>query len=367
MKNNPGKEKKYIFKNLIMAALFIFNTAAMAQLITSNNAKYGLLDKAGNKILETECDEIKPLNEDPQIYLYKKNNKYGLYDFTTSKLYACEFDEVEYSVKSYKIRKGNSYGYIVCQYKGGKDLHCIVEPQYDDIQFSHYDICVKKDSFYGLISNTVQQEVLVPLEMEFPIEDTYNMGYVLRKKNGKNVYLRKDELSGKWMKIEMEGVKQERKGDFILDYAEGGEKITFYENKTCKKLSEYFFEKRNTLWLEEEFNEEFMGMERKMKSKEGWEISWFNPYTGAFFYQQKLSANERLVCEKNYAPRYTSYKEVKLLKGRKTSIIAVMDNYTVKPLQRAIVYRQRNQIDFSCDPFGCGDFEWGRCFFWTMQ
>jgi hypothetical protein len=323
--------------------IFGISVNLSAQLITKANGKYGLLRKSGEVILEPIYDEVKPLEENWLVYSYRKGDKIGLYNFSDSIVYPCVYDEIKFDDLGYVIREGKFYGYVTSEYLHNKFSYKVVEPAFTYVDFSERNICLRKDSLYGLVTRNVNAEQLVPFQMEFPIINDEYLGFHYYKSNGQLVLLRLDKETKSWNKIEMQNKEPQTHKPFIVDVdrASAGD-ITIYDYETGKRIS-YF--PHNDFSLEQHFSSSEMCVETYKRVGELTHVTMYDPYTGNAFYSTDLKKGEEIRCEVGGDRNLSEASQVCIIGsyalGIKYTYIGSLTGFTYSPYEVPQVQKMR--------------------------
>ena len=248
---------------VIVCSIFIINNKAKNKdyqleivyeinyMLAKENNKFGVIDKAGNKVIDTLYDEIQIPNPSKPVFICKYNydsekNEYSikvLYEKSEQILFqylyidAIKINIEENTISPYeksvlKYKEKNKYGLI--NFNGDK----ITKPIYDEISGLDYQeglLKVKKDNKYGIIN--INGVSIIKEKYDDIVSDKCfskeKTGFIVNKNNkyGFISYNGKEILETKYNQISR--IKYANDNNDIYLIAFENEKAGLYKNKNC--------------------------------------------------------------------------------------------------------------------------------------
>lgn len=182
------------------------NAGYIVGIKTQEGYRYGHIDVNGNKILETEFNEISRVSnikDDNNIYyIASKNGQYGLYK-NNSEIINTEYQSIEYNQQNniFVIEKSRKFGFTDIN---GKVL---VEPKYSQIDITGKYVYVKEKQGDTIVLDAAGNKVDIPSNVSkiAVADEKYNI--VMTNQNNKTIYSVEDKngneiISGGYTYIE---------------------------------------------------------------------------------------------------------------------------------------------------------------------
>ena len=128
--------------------------------VVKENNKYGVIDSKGNKIIETEYENVKIPNPEKDVFICYKNESTEILNEKKEKILT-EYENIEplrlknvqtdlmYEKSVLKYSKDGKYGIINL---AGKKITNAIYEEIDTLQFKEGELLVKKDGKYGVIN-----------------------------------------------------------------------------------------------------------------------------------------------------------------------------------------------------------------------
>ncbi len=128
--------------------------------VVKENNKYGVIDSKGNKIIETEYENVKIPNPEKDVFICYKNESTEILNEKKEKILT-EYENIEplrlknvqtdlmYEKSVLKYSKDGKYGIINL---AGKKITNTIYEEIDTLQFKEGELLVKKDGKYGVIN-----------------------------------------------------------------------------------------------------------------------------------------------------------------------------------------------------------------------
>jgi hypothetical protein len=349
IKNNIMKMKKQFNAATLLFLLFTLAGQLAAQDV---KAKFGLNNKNGEVILEQVYDEVRPLDKEKLVYMYRKGDKTGLYNFYDSTLYPCEYDEVFLDHGQYIIRKGNLFGFTIHEKIQNTCKAKVVPPVYTSVRISWDEIYVEKNSLHGVLSKDYELKQLVPIIAKATLHSGFS-GYFYSTPENNKMLLRYDEQKGNWYEVEIgrfayeyshpidNHLRSKKLQPIIVDVDTAtGSSMTVYDSKTLKMLT----------WLPpvpgRSYKFSYHGMLIQSFEKSGTitHVTWYDPYTGNAFFTYDTEEKETINFN-SFAIDSNMVSIVQVKKERRNSIkytsIGVMMDYKYHAYKEPHVNRRK--------------------------
>lgn len=128
--------------------------------VVKENNKYGVIDTQGNKIIETEFENVKIPNPEKAVFICYENENTKILNEKGEEILT-EYEDIEplrlknvlsdlmYEKSTLKYSKDGKYGIIDLN---GKKITNAIYEEIDTLQFKEGELLVKKDGKYGVIN-----------------------------------------------------------------------------------------------------------------------------------------------------------------------------------------------------------------------
>lgn len=163
--------------------------------VVKENSKYGVIDRQGNKIIESQYDDIKIPNPEKAVFICYEGENTKALNLNGEEIFT-KYKNIEplrlknissdlmYEKSALKYEKDGKYGII--DFDGKKITNAIYE-EIDTLQFKEGELLVKKDGKYGVIN--IKGATLVKTEYDkIEVDKFYeqanaykNAGYIVTK------------------------------------------------------------------------------------------------------------------------------------------------------------------------------------------
>ena len=156
--------------------------------VVKENNQYGVIDSKGNKIIDTEYENVKIPNPEKDVFICYKNENSEILNEKKEKILT-EYENIEplrlknvqtdlmYEKSVLKYSKDGKYGIINL---AGKKITSAIYEEIDTLQFKEGELLVKKDGKYGVIN--IKGTILVkPQYDKIEVDKFYEEGNGYKK------------------------------------------------------------------------------------------------------------------------------------------------------------------------------------------
>ena len=156
--------------------------------VVKENNQYGVIDSKGNKIIDTEYENVKIPNPEKDVFICYKNENSEILNEKKEKILT-EYEYIEplrlknvqtdlmYEKSVLKYSKDGKYGIINL---AGKKITSAIYEEIDTLQFKEGELLVKKDGKYGVIN--IKGTILVkPQYDKIEVDKFYEEGNGYKK------------------------------------------------------------------------------------------------------------------------------------------------------------------------------------------
>ena len=158
--------------------------------VLKQGEKYGVIDKAGNTIIETKYDEVKIPNPQEAIFVCKENGKNKVFNANKEEILT-KYEDIEpirlknlqsdlmYEKTVLKYKKDGKYGLVGID---GKEITGPIYDEIDNLAYKEGELLVKQNNKYGVIN--IKGNNLVEIKYDSISVDKYYTDENLYKNSG---------------------------------------------------------------------------------------------------------------------------------------------------------------------------------------